>query len=606
MFASVRLSLGFLTKRELVSYVLFVFFRALTGVLDVLGIVLIGAIAGIGASQLDTTGKPLTVFGITLPVLTQDTLLLLVLGVLGIFVIKAALAISLSRGITSLIASIESRNADIIAEYLLRGSLDSAKQYSKAQLQWAITGSITYTFTGLINNVATLITEGSLLVLIAGAFFLVDPVAAVAVLVYFAFIVFIIQVVIGRSLKKAGLDSYYGTVETTNSISDTLDTFREISVLAKQQIFIESISTSRAKIARSGGTMTFLSGMPRYVIETALILGVVIFVGQLFLTGQLASGIVTVGVFLTGGVRIMSSLLPVQSAVASMKNNAEQASLAQKILVQAGAPNVPALDRTRKPEIVHAEVLPAGGMAVSLDSVRFSYPGDEHDTIVGVTMEIVAGQHVAIIGPSGAGKTTLVDLVLGLVTPTEGTITIGGESPRDLREIAPGAVGYVPQKPGLVSGTIAQNIALGVRPEDVNYDRINEVVEAAYLTEFIASLPDGVHTSVGAQVDSLSGGQIQRLGVARALYPRPKLLVLDEATSGLDAGSEAFVSASLSKLGKDVTVIIIAHRLSTVQHSDVVHVVEAGQVTHSGKFSALRKSVPMVAEYVKLMSFDDK
>lgn len=606
MFASVRLSLGFLTKRERAEYVLLVFFRALTGLLDVAGIVLIGIVAGIGASQLDEGGAPLTLLGFTIPVLAPGGVLLLVVLVLVVFLVKALLAISLSRGITMLIARIESRNADIIAEFILRGSLDSARRHSKAELQWAITGSVTYAFTGLVANVATLITEGLLLVFIAGAFFVVNPIAALVVLAYFGLIVLVIQVVIGRSLKRAGQDAYTGTVDTMNSISDTLDTFREISVLAKQQVFLEDISTSRTKIARSAGMVTFLSGMPRYVIETALILGVVIFVGQLFLAGQLASGIVTVGVFLTGGVRIIGSLLPVQNAFANIKNNAEQAALAQRILREAGAPDVPPLDRTRKPEIVHSEVLPRGGMTVELTDVTFPYPGDETDTIRGVSLDIAAGQHVAIIGPSGAGKTTLVDLVLGLVTPSGGAITIGGESPRRLRELAPGAVGYVPQKPGLVSGSIATNIALGVRPELIDYDRVAEVVEAAYLTDFIASLPEGVHSSVGAQVNSLSGGQIQRLGVARALYPRPKLLILDEATSGLDAGSEAFVSESLAKLGTEVTVIIIAHRLSTVQHSDVVFVVEDGKVTHSGTFSALRTSVPMVAEYVKLMSFDEK
>jgi ATP-binding cassette subfamily C protein len=219
-------------------------------------------------------------------------------------------------------------------------------------------------------------------------------------------------------------------------------------------------------------------------------------------------------------------------------------------------------------------------------------------------MSITSGQHVAIIGPSGAGKTTLVDLMLGLIEPTSGRVTINGIDPRVLTDARPGLVSYVPQNPGLVSGTIAENIALGLDPDQIDYDKVQSAVRAAFLDEFIASLPDGIHTSVGKQGDALSGGQVQRLGLARALYEQPRLIILDEATSALDATSEAFVAQSLRNLGKNVTVVVIAHRLSTVQHSDVVYVVEDGSITASGTFSTLRKTVPMVAEYVKLMSFD--
>jgi ABC-type multidrug transport system fused ATPase/permease subunit len=164
----------------------------------------------------------------------------------------------------------------------------------------------------------------------------------------------------------------------------------------------------------------------------------------------------------------------------------------------------------------------------------------------------------------------------------------------------------VPQSPGIVTGSIAENVALGTKLEDIDEVRVRQALEAANLTEYVDSLPEGIHSSVGNQSDALSGGQIQRLGLARALYGKPRLVVLDEATSALDASSEAFISSSLKNLGEDVTVIIIAHRLSTVQHSDVVYVVEDGGITASGSFMHLRKTVPMVAEYVKLMSFEEE
>jgi ATP-binding cassette subfamily C protein len=213
---------------------------------------------------------------------------------------------------------------------------------------------------------------------------------------------------------------------------------------------------------------------------------------------------------------------------------------------------------------------------------------------------------VALVGPSGAGKSTLAELVLGLALPTSGTVKVGGTDPISLRAAAPGAVSYVPQKPGMVAGTIAENVALGIDTAEIDRDRVHEVLRFAQLEDFIRTLPDGIDATVGKQADAFSGGQIQRIGLARALYQQPRLLVLDEATSGLDAGTESVISESLQKLRGDTTLVVIAHRLSTVQHADVVFVVENGQIAASGDFATVRRDVPMVAEYVKLMSFDEE
>ncbi len=607
MYAVVRLALGFMTRRERFNYFSLVVVRALTGFLDVFGIMLIGFIGSVAAMQIGNAGseEPTKLMGLSIPRLSNEQILWLVVGVLVVFVVKALIAVFLARALAFSVAKVEARNAKIIAEFLLRGSLDDAKRYSKAEFQYAITTSTYAAFTGILNNVATIFTESFLLVVVAGAFFLVDPVAAVFALLYFGAVVIIIQVVIGRSLKLAGQDAAVGSVDTINAVSDTVDTFREISVIAKQDLFIDRIYKSRMRLAKSGPVITNLGAMPRYVVETALILGVVIFVGQQFFSGQLATGIATVGVFLTGGVRIMASLLPLQASAASIKQNVEIGALSQDILLRSrirGEVDVPKNVEDNRP--VAFSLDRSDGLPISIDKASFRYPGDDHDTLHDVTLNVEPGAHVAVIGPSGAGKTTLVDLTLGLILPSSGSVTLGGIEPNELRKIVPGAVAYVPQRPGLVSGTIAENIALGIEIQDIDHTLLNEVIDSAFLRDFMDSLPDGASTSVGKQADALSGGQIQRIGLARALYSRPRLLILDEATSGLDAGSEAFISESLAKLKNSVTVVIIAHRLSTVQHSDVVHVVEGGRITASGDFKSLRKSVPMVAEYVKLMSFD--
>jgi ATP-binding cassette subfamily C protein len=177
--------------------------------------------------------------------------------------------------------------------------------------------------------------------------------------------------------------------------------------------------------------------------------------------------------------------------------------------------------------------------------------------------------------------------------------------PGELREKSPGLMAYVPQKPGLVDGSIAQNVALGVPPEERDEGAIWSALERAQLAPHVSGMENTIHSSLGSHSDGLSGGQIQRLGLARALYTNPSLIILDEATSALDAATEASIAGAIQALGRDTTVIVIAHRLSTIQHADQVHVMENGEIIASGTFKEVRKNVPLIEEYVKLMSFDE-
>ena len=251
--------------------------------------------------------------------------------VLAVFAFKAVVAIALSRLLTAFVARIEARNAQLMVAHLLEGSLENVRKRSKADVQFALIESTKWTFTGVLNNVASIVVEGFLLVLVAAAFIVVDPVVALFALGYFALIVIGMQAGIATILKRAGEDAVASTVETVGSVSDTIDTFREISVLGRRRLFLDRLTASRTRLARSGATLAFLGGVPRYVVETALILGVVLFVGQQLLGGQLAQGLATLGVFLGGAVRIMGAILPLQTAVAALKVNTEQSARARAL-----------------------------------------------------------------------------------------------------------------------------------------------------------------------------------------------------------------------------------------------------------------------------------
>lgn len=605
MFSTFRTSLKFISRGEKIHYYSLLVGRSLVGLLDVVGVVLVGLVASIATSSLtgsDSESAPISIAGFEIPAISDKELPLLAVAVLVIFVGKSVLAIIFSKRLSVLIAKIEERNAVNIFDALMQGSLDNAREYSKAEYQFAVVRSANAAFGGVLNTFSVIVSEGFLLSVIALTFLLFDPIAALFAFLYFALLGVVLQRYLGRKLKSIGEEITEGTIDSNNVITDSLDSFREISVMHRQRLFVEQLREARIRVALGESRAVFMSGMPRYIVETALVVGVVALIAQQFLSNGPATGIVTIGVFLAGGMRIMASLLPLQNSFALVKMHTAQAEIAFELLEQGEKDKA-----SRKSSLSQPIILPTTSkelVGITAENVTFSYPGDNSPTLKNISFRVQPGEFAAIIGQSGAGKTTLVDTMLGLIVPTSGSVSVGGQSPRSVREEFPGLVSYVPQRPGIVSGTIAQNIALGIPEDMIDWEAIGEAVQAAHLEEFIETLPDGLHSSVGKQVNSLSGGQIQRIGLARALYSRPRLLIMDEATSALDAGSEAFISESLKELHGQVTTVVIAHRLSTIQHADRVLVLDAGEVLAEGDFPTLIKTVPMVAEYVRLMSIE--
>jgi ATP-binding cassette subfamily C protein len=239
-----------------------------------------------------------------------------------------------------------------------------------------------------------------------------------------------------------------------------------------------------------------------------------------------------------------------------------------------------------------------------MKNVSFGFIGASQFAIRNINLRVEAGQQVALIGPSGAGKSTIADLILGLLTPTSGEISVDGLSPRAVILETPGRLAYVPQRPGIISGTVTENIAIGSSKGDLDLVRLESAIKNSHLEEVLEALPDGVESNVGKRKDELSGGQLQRIGLARALYSRPGLLIMDEATSALDAESENEINKALDEMRGRTTVVLIAHRLNTVQRSDLVFLVEDGQITASGKFPDLLKSNKTVQKLAELMSID--
>jgi len=594
------MSLGRMTRKERARFTFLLVVRSLTAILDIVGVVLVGIIGSIAAGSLTTGSRSSNSLFAFLPqgFASTENLLVLAAVTLGFFVLKAIIAIAVTRALTSFVAEVEQRAATALVSRILHGGLGKLQGWTPSELTYSVTISMNAAYGRLLSHFATVVTEGFLLICISIVLAVVSPVTMIVVVLYFGLIGYLIQVYVGRRQLKAGLALGVSTVDATTSLSETIGAYREIVTLGRQSYFTQKFGGPRAEMAETAGTVQFVQSLPRYIVESALLLGAVALIASQALSNNLSSAAATLAIFLTAGFRIMASLLPLQNAAGSIGQVSAEGDLAIRLL--ADYEDLPARPVTAEP-IEQADA----GMSIELRNVQFAYADAARPALTDIDFIAEPGEYCAIIGPSGAGKSTLADLLLGLIVPSSGTIALDGLTPSQIEVSRPGSIAYVPQRPGLVSGSIAQNVALGYDDEDIDINLVETALRQANLFDHVHSLPEGANTSVGKQSNALSGGQIQRLGLARALYAQPRLLVLDEATSALDAESESVVGDSLRALGGTVTLVVIAHRLSTVQHADTVHVMEEGRIIASGPFAYLLETVPLVARYAELMSLDE-
>jgi ATP-binding cassette, subfamily B, bacterial PglK len=604
MLEAIKASLHFMTRKERVAWYSLTALRAALSLSDLMVILAIGFVATSTALFLTEGSDPDRVLefgGFELPAVNAQTLPWVAVSVLLLFLLKALLSLLLTRKSAFFVATVEARAAKRVAEISFGGDLSQARGKSREEMMFAVQSGSPAAFNVLLNSLNTFVTEATLFVLITLGFLLVDPWITLAALAYFGLVALTIQYFVGSRMTSAARVLASGSVKANTALGDLTTVFRELSVLRLRHKYIQRIYESRIEASNSAATTYYLNGMPRYIIEAALLVGIGIFVLLQSLSGDIVESAGTLGVFLAGGFRLTAALLPLQSSLLTLNSTVPSAMTALEILATAAKRDAIYLENENAYSGAYS--IPTGPIGVVLEVVSFKYPSARTYSVSNVNMTIAPGEQSAFIGPSGAGKSTLADLICGSLTPTAGTIlktTEQGPLGDDVRA----SISYVPQSPGIVSGTIRENVALGVDDILVEDSAVWEALEQAHLRDVIAALPDGLSTSVGNLKDALSGGQLQRLGLARALYSKPSLLVMDEATSALDAESESEIKKALEELRGDVTVVIIAHRLNTIQHADTVFLIEEGRVVDEGKFPELVARNKSVDRLVKLMNVD--
>jgi len=377
---------------------------------------------------------------------------------------------------------------------------------------------------------------------------------------------------------------------------DALDGVKELTVLQRESEFLRRFHIVRTETGSVRRWMQFLREAPRFMIEILFLVGITVLLAALAFGGASDDLVPALGVFVAAGFRLMPPLGRLMSAQSAMRSSAAAVEIVTGELSRFEA------DSAGRQSAVEQDV--CFDHELVFDGVTFQHAQASRPSIRDLTVSIQPGESVAIVGPSGAGKTTLVDLVLGLHRPTEGRVLVDGVPIEACVRSWRSLIGYVPQDVYLVDGSLRENIALGVQVDHIDEEATLRAIERAQLRDFVGSLDHGLDTEVGERGTRLSGGQRQRIGIARALYSNPRLLILDEATSALDGETEARIGATIAELRADITVIAIAHRLTTLRDFERVLFLDDGALVGDGSFSELRDENPDFARLLLQSNLD--
>jgi len=590
-----------LAKKDRQKLFIVVVFQVFLGLLDLAGVAIFGvlgalAVTGVGSrtpgNRISTFLETFGLSGFSLQ--WQATILAIVAA--GLLIGKTIFSVLFIRRTMFFLSRRGALISSLLVSKLLAQPLQVIQQRTMQQNLFAVTGGVGTITLGVLGTAVALVSDISLLIIMMIGLFIVDPTIAISTLIVFGGIGYLLYRLMNVRARELGIRQSDLNIGSNERILEVLGSYRESVVRNRRNYYAMRIGKQRLELANNSAEMAFMPNISKYVIEITVLLGSLVISAMQFAFQDAAHAVAVLSVFLAASTRIAPAVLRVQQGALQIRGSLGSASPTLELIEQIGIQ-----DYLEEDEFgIELEHLGFAG-DIELADIQLTYPGSEEPAISGINLKILNGESVALVGPSGAGKTTLVDVLLGVLTPDCGTIRISGVEPLKAFARWQGAVSYVPQDVIISNATIRENVSLGYPVELAKDEIVWRALELAQLDEFVRELPNGLDTRVGDRGTKISGGQRQRLGIARAMFTQPKLLVLDEATSSLDGETESNISESIRHLHGKVTVVMIAHRLSTVRFADRVIYMKNGRVQAEGTFEAVRKSVPDFDRQAMLM-----
>lgn len=588
-------------RRNLALAILLQVFMAFMDLFAVGVIGVIGALAVSGvqsaspSSAISTVLKILQIDGYSLQ--TQTAILGMLAAVL--LITKTVFSIFFSRKILFFLSRRGAEISSSLFSKLMSKNLDEIQEQTSQQSLYAITTGVSAVTLGILGAFVVLLSDVAVMVVLGIGLTFVNPVLSLGTIVFFGLIGVSLHRFMSEQSQRLGSDTSTLSVKSNDLILQALHSYRELVVRNRRGHYAREVSKVRQQFSDTVAQMSFLPSISKYVIETVVVLAALLAGAVQFLLQDAENAVATLSIFLAAGTRIAPAVLRIQQGTIGIRGSMGGAAPTLALIEKLGTSHHETQDAEQLNFVHHDFVA-----TLEVNDLSFRYLDSDYLVLKKISFKIPAGQSLAVVGPSGAGKTTLVDLMLGVLEPSSGSVRISGLEPLKSIQGFPGAIGYVPQDIQVIDGTIRENIAFGFPIEEATDSRVRQALEFASLVDFVATLSQGIDSPVGERGTKISGGQRQRLGIARAIFTNPKFLVLDEATSTLDSDTERMISQSLGKLKDGTTLVIIAHRLATIVNADRVLYLENGEIRAFGSLDEVRQAVPNFDDQLKAMGIN--
>ena len=575
--------------------------QVLSNFLDLIGVALLGVLGSLAISGSASRDSGSRVQSVLKFLNLDDNTIQSQAAIIGVMaatflVTKTLFSLIFARKTMYFLTYRSAKLTESLISKLLSQSFQDIKKNSVQENIYALTGGVG----SLVNSIAAAaiftISDLSLTIIMLFGLFYVDPVVCLLTIIMYVGIAAVLYLLTGRRMHLLGMKHSKLSIKNHEMIREILGTYREAVVGGKRAFYVQEVRNHQFNIAKNNAEFSFFPNISKYVLEITVILGVFFISATQFYLYNAERSVAVLSVFLISSARIAPAVLRIQQSMIQMKGALGVAAPALKLIDQLHSVDTPEMvikKFNRDYPILRGEIV--------LKNINFKYKETSSFGIEDINLIIEPGTVNAIVGRSGSGKTTLVDIMLGVINPSKGEILISGKAPREIINDFPGLLAYVPQDVFIINGTLKENICLGYNPQEIPAELIYNALKKAQLFDFVENLPEKLETYVVDNGSNLSGGQRQRIGIARALITEPKLLVMDESTSSLDGETESDLTNAIISLKRQATMILIAHRLSTVRNADKVIYLEKGKILATGTFNDVRQKIPDFDKQSKLM-----
>ena len=573
----------------------------LLSTLDLIGVAIVGLLGSLAVSGVQSrppgeqVANTLEIIGIN-SFTFQSQIAILGVVATAFLTSRTILSIVLSRKILFFISRRGSTIATELASKLFSKSLAEIQSRSTQQNLYALTLGVQNVTLGVIGTGIILVADFSLLIVLLIGLWAVNVVVAISAFLIFAAVGLLLYKVMHIRTAKLAQENMKYAVEGAETIVELVDNFREYFVRDRRRILISRFETNRNSLAESLAELSFMPMLSKYVVEASVLFSALIISAIQFSLQDASKAIGTLAIFIAAGSRIAPAALRIQQGLITVKASLASSTLTLDLITESKSwESLPEINYQFDKS--HTGFVPK----IQIDGLTFKYPSSDEEVLSAVSLSLSPGEFLAIVGKSGAGKSTLIDALLGLVIPQTGSVLISNTEPKKCLSRWPGAVAYVPQETYILNGSLRSNVCLGFSEGEFSDSEILEALQSSQLQDFLNGLSKGLETVVGEYGVGLSGGQRQRLGIARALLTKPRLIILDEATSSLDAQTESEINQAIYSLKGSVTVVLVAHRLSSARNADKVAYLSDGKIEAFGSFDEVRQLVPDFDAQAKLM-----